>query len=285
MSKPFDATMKDLGAAYPSDFLATFDRATTERTCQINVDLSTITTAADVVIGLGEPLREIIHIDFQASADKDKGADVLVYNGLLYRQYRVPVHSILVLLRPQAAHSEVTGRIVFAARHGRGNMDFGFEIIRLWERPAEALLTGPLGAAPLAMLGALPEGADLVEGLTGVAQRLIERLEREAEPRQKKLLLTAAFVLTGLRIKRNQALQVFAGVRAMRESDTFLAILDEGREMEARRVIRMLAQRTLGEPDDQTVTRLEGITDIDRLERIIQRVGEAPNWQDLLDTP
>jgi hypothetical protein len=164
-------------------------------------------------------------------------------------------------------------------------MSFGFEVVPLWERPAEALLAGPLGAAPLAVLGALPEGADLVGGLTGVAQRLIDRLEREAAPRQKKLLLTAAFVLTGLRLKRNQAKQVFAGVRAMRESDTFLAILDEGRETQTRRLIRLLARRALGEPDEPTVTRLEGITDIDRLERIIQRVGEAASWQDLLDTP
>jgi hypothetical protein len=285
MSKPYDATMKDLGADYRADFLATFDRAPTEPTKPINVDLSTVTTSADVVIGLGEPLREIVHMDFQVAADKDKGADMLVYNGLLYRQYRVPVHSILVLLRPQAAHSEVTGSIAYAARPGRGNMGFGFEIIRLWERPAELLLAGPLGTSPLAVLGTLPEGADLVQGLTGVAQRLIDRLEREAEPGQKKLLLTAAFVLTGLRVKRKQALQVFAGVHAMRESDTFLAILDEGREIEARRVIRLLGSDTLGEPDEPTVTRLEGITDIERLERIIRRSGKAASWQDLLDTP
>ncbi len=63
------------------------------------------------------------------------------------------------------------------------------------------------------------------------------------------------------------------------------AVLDEGREDQARRVIRQLARRTLGEPDEPTVTRLEGITDMERLERIIQRVGEALNWQDLLDTP
>jgi hypothetical protein len=74
-------------------------------------------------------------------------------------------------------------------------------------------------------------------------------------------------------------------VRAMRESDTFLAILDEGREIQARRLIRRLARRTLAESDEPTVRRLEGITDIERLERIIQRAGEAPTWQDLLDTP
>jgi hypothetical protein len=285
MSKPYDATMKDLGADYPADFLETFDRATTEPTRQLNVDLSTVTTAADLVFGLGEPLREIVHIDFQAAADKDKGADVLVYNSLLYRQYRVPIHSILVLLRPQAAHSQVTGSIAYVARPGRGNMDFAFEVVRLWGRSAEALVKGPLGAAPLAMLGALPEGTDLIQGLTGVAQQLIDRLERGAEPRQKKLLLTAGFVLTGLRLKRNQALQVFAGVHTMRESDTFLAILDEGREIQTRHLIRRLAKRTLGEPDEATVTRLEGITDIERLERIFDRAAEAGSWRDLLDTP
>ncbi len=71
----------------------------------------------------------------------------------------------------------------------------------------------------------------------------------------------------------------------MRESDTFLAILDEGRAIQARRLIRRLAQRTLGEPDEPAATCLEGITDIDRLERIHDRAMEAGSWQDLLDTP
>ena len=288
MSKPFDATLKDLGADYPIDYLTLFDRPPVGPLRRINVDLSTVTTAGDVVYGLGDPLREIIHIDFQASADKKKGADVLVYNGLLYRQYLVPVHSILVLLRPQAGHSEVNGSIGYAARPGRGKMDFGYEIVPIWERPAESLLAGPLGVAPLAMLGALPEGADLVQGLTGIAQRLIERLQREGEaPGQIKRLLTSAFVLSGLRVQATVARQVFQGVKAMRESETFIAILDEGREIQTRYLIRDFAKPNLGEPDEQNVTRLEGITDVDRLVRIVRRAAKdgANSWQDLLDTP
>ena len=64
-----------------------------------------------------------------------------------------------------------------------------------------------------------------------------------------------------------------------------LLIAEEGRETEARRLIRRLAVRTLGEPDEPTVTRLEGITDIDRLERIHDRAVEASSWHDLLETP
>src|SRR5262245_25683456 len=207
MPLPYDATLKDLATGYPRDFLAVFDPPATQPLRLLNVDLSTVTTAADLVVGLGEPLAEVVHIDFQSSADAGKGADVLVYNTLLYRQYCVPVHSILVLLRPQAAHSDVNGTIAYASRPGRGRMNFGFEVVRLWERPAEDLLSGALGTAPLAVLGALPEGMDLVAGLTGVAQRLIHRLEQEASPEQTKRLLTAAFVLTGLRVKRSVGLQ------------------------------------------------------------------------------
>src|SRR5262245_28127484 len=52
-----------------------------------------------------------------------------------------------------------------------------------------------------------------------------------------------------------------------------------------RRRIRLLAEETLGEPDEPTVTCLEGITDIERLERIHGRATEVKSWQELLDTP
>jgi hypothetical protein len=39
---------------------------------------------------------------------------------LLYRQYQVPVHSILVLLHSQAAHSRVDGTVAYAPRPGAG---------------------------------------------------------------------------------------------------------------------------------------------------------------------
>src|SRR5438128_554524 len=83
MPMTFDATMKDLGAGHPHDFLTLFDRPATRPLRLLNVDLSTVTTAADLVVGLGQPLQEIIHIDFQSSADANKDADVLVYNSLL----------------------------------------------------------------------------------------------------------------------------------------------------------------------------------------------------------
>src|SRR5262249_5204703 len=154
----FDATLKDMGRESPHGFLAAFDRPAAGPLKLLNVDLSTVTTAADLVVGLGDPLEESLQFAFQSSAAAWKHAAILVYNALVFAHYHVPVHTIVLLLRPEAAHSNMDGVIRYAPRPGRGRMDFGYEIVRLWERPAEELLAADPGVAPLAMLGRLPEG-------------------------------------------------------------------------------------------------------------------------------
>jgi hypothetical protein len=77
----------------------------------------------------------------------------------------VPVHSVVVLLRPRAESPALRGSVRYQARAGRGHMDFGFEIVRLWQRPVEALLSGSLATLPLAPLGQLPAGSSPDEAL------------------------------------------------------------------------------------------------------------------------
>ena len=79
MAMTFDATLKDMGRDSPQGFLAAFDRPPAVPVKLLNVDLSTVTTAADLILGLGEPLEEIIHLDFQSSAAAWKHADLIVY--------------------------------------------------------------------------------------------------------------------------------------------------------------------------------------------------------------
>src|SRR5712692_4041771 len=124
MAMTFDATLKDMARDSPQGFLAAFDRPLTSPVKLLNVDLSTVTTAADLILGLGEPLEEIIHLDFQSSAAAWKHADVMVYNALLFAHYHVPVHTIVLLLRPEAAHVNLNGVIGYAPRPGRGSMQF-----------------------------------------------------------------------------------------------------------------------------------------------------------------
>src|SRR5579871_6211963 len=111
MAMTFDATLKDMGREYPAAFLATFDQPPTLPVKLLNVDLSTVTALADLVLGLGDLLAEIVQLDFQSSAAAWKHADVMAYHALLLAHYHVPVHTIVVLLRPEAAHANMTGVI------------------------------------------------------------------------------------------------------------------------------------------------------------------------------
>ena len=285
MATTFDATLKDMGRDSPQGFLAAFDRPPTVPVKLLNVDLSTVTMAADLVVGLGDPLAEIIQLDFQSSAAAWKHADVMVYHALLFAHYHVPVHTIVILLRPEAAHANLNGVIRYAPRSERGKMDFRYGIVRLWERPVEELLAADLGVVPLAMLARLPKGLSLEDGLTAVAQRVMERLTKEASLDRVKKLLTDALLLTGLRVRRDVALRIFRGVRVMQESDTYLMILDEGREKQAKKDILLFGQERLGLPDESVKARLEGITDLEHLDRLVRCAAKAVNWQEILDTP
>jgi predicted transposase YdaD len=235
-------------------------------------------------------LQEIVHLDFQSSASATKHADIAAYNILLYRQHLVPVHSIVILLRPQAAHPNLHGVVTYAARPGRGRMAFDYEVIRLWEWPTSELLAGDIGALPLAILGKLPPGVELQAGLADVVQRLIERLDREAPADKSRRLVTAAYVLAGLRVPRQVALELFKGVRNMRESDTYLAIVEEGMEKgmekgrleEVKKMILRLGRKTLGAPGKRATADLDAITDIDRLETLLERLSDVKTWRELL---
>jgi hypothetical protein len=285
MAMTFDATLKDMARDSPQDFLSAFDRPPMLPVHLLNVDLSTVTTAADLVVGLGDPLQEIIQFDFQSSAAAWKHADLMAYHALLFAHYHVPVHTVVLLLRPEAGHSNLNGMIRYSPRPGRGSMDFRYEPIRLWERPAEELLAAELGVAPLALLGRLPEDLSLEDGLTAVARRVAERLTREAPADRARKLLTDAFLLTGLRVRRNVAAQIFRGVRAMHESDTFLAIIDEGQEKFAHKAILAVGEERFGPPDEKVVAQLSAVTDLARLERMVRRAAKATAWQEVLETP
>jgi len=289
MGMTFDATLKDLGRDCPRGVLAEFDRLPTLPVLVMNVDLSTVTKAADLVLGLGNPLEEIVHIEFQSSAAAWKHADLLAYNSLLFDHHHVPVHTILVLLRPQALHPNNDGQVSYSPRPGRGRMLFEYEVVRLWERPAERLLAGELGLAPLAILGELPQGTALEDGLAAVVQRLVDRLKHEAQPEQSIKLLTTALLLAGLRVSRDVALKVFRGVPMLEESDTYLMILEQGEERgeerATRRHIQLVGEERLGAADEKIREQLAKIADPERLERMLRRALTAANWQEILSTP
>lgn len=137
----------------------------------------------------------------------------------------------------------------------------------------------------LAMLGQLPEGVNTEDGLAAVARRLVERLASEADPAQAIKLLTSAPLLTGLRVDRQAALNIFQGAHMLEESDTYLMILERGEERTRRGDVLLFGEEKFGAADESVVAKLEAVKDLDRLKRMVRKAVKATSWQEILDTP
>ena len=71
----------------------------------------------------------------------------------------------------------------------------------------------------------------------------------------------------------------------MRESDTYLAILDEGQEKATRENILVVGEERFGSADEAVRSQLSHITDLSRLKRMHRRAVKAASWQEILTTP
>ncbi len=284
MPLPFDATLKELVARHLADFAALLHLPGPPAGV-LNVDLSTVSAATDVAVGFGEPLERIADLNFQASRDANLPRRLWLYNALLHHRYRVPVHSAVLLLRPAADGPELTGRLSFQAFPRRGRSDFRYEVVRLWQQPVRRLLRAGPGALPLAVLGRLPAGVPTDEGLAGVVREVERRLLDRVPEEEIRRSLTAAYVLCGLRVDVDVARQVFQRGLPMRESVTYMAMIEEGELAGMRKTLLWVGRDRFGPPDETTRAAIESITDPSRLERMANRLLHVSTWADLLATP
>jgi predicted transposase YdaD len=286
----FDATLKRLVQDFPLDWANALDMAPTGPVEVLTPDLSTVSAFADTVLSLGDRL---LHIDFQSGPDPILPRRLLLYNVLLYDRYELPVHTVVVLLRPRADRGDLTNRVTYAAHPGRGGMDFEFEIMRLWQIPVTSLLSAGVGLLPLAPLGQLPEGIPMQQALQGAVDTIIRRAEGEAVPPLGREVEAAAYILAGLRLPEEVVEELFKGARHMRESTTYQHILNEGRSEERakaqaeiikalRRTVFRLGRIRWGEPDAVATAALEAISDQKRLERLTERLLLVTTWDELL---
>jgi hypothetical protein len=92
---------------------------------------------------------------------------------------------------------------------------------------------------------------------------------------------------------RFQVVRVLEGVRGMKESSTYQAILAEGEAKGAAKGAVMAHKHTLltlgsqrfGQPDERTRAHLAAMTDVEQLERLIGRLLIAGSWEELLAGP
>ena len=71
----------------------------------------------------------------------------------------------------------------------------------------------------------------------------------------------------------------------MRDSDTYLAILDKGRADQAHRMLLRLGRVRFSEPGETVAAAIRAITDLDRLDRLSKRLLQVSSWQELLAIP
>src|SRR5260370_32224185 len=102
MPLPSGATPKAMVKHHVSDFTQVLRLSGPKPAMVLNVDLSTVTAATDIALCYGDPPVLIDDLNFQSGPDPNLTAPMLLYNALLRYRYRVPRHSILVLLRPAA---------------------------------------------------------------------------------------------------------------------------------------------------------------------------------------
>jgi hypothetical protein len=75
----------------------------------------------------------------------------------------------------------------------------------------------------------------------------------------------------------------------MEESDTYLMILEQGeekgQEKHAKKAVLLVGEERLGPPDESVKAHLDGITDLEHLDRMLRRAAKALSWQEILETP
>jgi hypothetical protein len=71
----------------------------------------------------------------------------------------------------------------------------------------------------------------------------------------------------------------------MQESDTYLAIIDEGQVKGAREAILIVGEERFGAPTESVRAQLSALRDLPHLMRMIRRAAKAVSWEEILATP
>lgn len=292
MSHPFDSPLKELAENYPADWVALLRLGQGATVDVIDSDLSATAYQSDKVIRVHGKTMWLLHLEFQTVRDPWLPRRSLRYNVLLHDRHALPVLTVLVLLRPQADFPHFTGTYEYQGASQRGKTIFEYEVIRVWQQPAEVFLSGGLGMLPLAPVSAVRR-----EDLPQVIRRMGERLQREVPELQRGQLWFSTQLLLGLKYEADFISQLLQGVHGMEESTVYQSLKAkflaegemkgkqegrlEGQVEEARRILVRLGKAMLGEPSARLKRRIDAISDLVTLEDLTARVPKVSTWAEL----
>src|SRR3954470_16603930 len=132
--KPFDATLKDLVESDPAAWAARFCRGPVLDASLVDADASTVTAAADKVLRVRQAGGEsIVNVEFETRHAADVPDRLLLYSTILSHRHELPVRSVMLLMRPEANATVVTG-LLEKRQEGEAEpyLVFRYQVIRLW---------------------------------------------------------------------------------------------------------------------------------------------------------
>ena len=218
MAKPFDATLNRLIDIRPDDWAACFARLAgipPGPSVAVDTDLA-ITLQADKVFRIDGPKPSLLHLELEANPRLGIPRELMRYNILVDHQHDLPVRTVLVLLRPKALASDMTGRYVRSAVDGSTITEFHYIVERVWERSVDFWLESGPGLAPLALLTDEADG-----NLEGALNRLHENTrDRRVGEKMTATLLSSSFVLCGLRYEPDRVTEMYGRLSMLLEEST-----------------------------------------------------------------
>lgn len=294
----FDVSTKELVWDDPAAWLERFGVGPAGPVEVIDSDITALTAAADKVIHVGGPAPYLVNIELQSSHQTDLAETIWFRQAALFHRHRVPVLTVLVLLRREANSPSVTGSFEIKMPDGWLTNRYNYRVIRLWGEDPEPYLTAGVNLVPLAPLANVAEPA-----LPGLIERIAARINAEPRPRSEKLW-TATYLLMGLCYSEELVSRLLEGVHNMQESTTYQAILREGlkKGLEEGRVagraegraegritgeqqvlIRQGTKR-FGKPSAAILAAIEAVRDVERLEALCERIidPDVRDWDNLL---
>jgi predicted transposase YdaD len=261
----------------------------------IDSDITAITAAADKVIRVGGTEPYLVNVELQSNYQSDLAETIWFRQAALFHRHRLPVLTVLVLLRPKANSPRLTGTFEINMPDGWLTNRYNYRVLKLWGEDPEPYLTAGVNLVPLAPLANVAEVA-----LPGLVERMATRINAEPRPRSVKLW-TATYLLMGLCYSEELVSRLLEGVHNMQESTTYQAILreglkkglEEGRQRgreEGREEGRIAGERQLlirqgtkrfGKPDATILAAIDAIRDLEQLESLGERIvdQEVHDWE------
>lgn len=145
-----------------------------------------------------------------------------------------------------------------------------------------ALLAGVTRSEPVTVIDAdvstVTAAADKVLRVGGSTPWLLH-LEFQAS---YDTTLSKRLLKMGLQYESGFASQLLRGVRSMKESVTYQAIIEEGRADEARRILLAQGTKLFGKPSAKVRRTIGAISDSELLEGLATRLLDVESWSELL---